>query len=219
MKYDTIIFDLDGTLLNTIEDITDSVNDVLASEGLIPITVDEARKLVGNGSARLVKLAVEDRLHNEVSASETLRLTSMFSQSYDSRLFHRTRPYEGITELLCLLKRKGFKIGVVSNKGHENVKHLCSHFFGEYVDVATGISDDVKRKPDPDGTLSVLLQLGSVPSRAIYVGDSETDVKTAENANVKFVAVSWGFRPKDLLIAAGADDIIDLPCQLMQFLN
>ena len=219
MKYDTIVFDLDGTLLNTIEDITDSVNDVLVSEGLVYITVNEARKLVGNGSSWLVKSAVEDRLHTEVSEAETLRLTSMFSQSYASRLFHKTRPYEGITELLRLLKGEGLKVGVVSNKGDFNVKHLCSHFFGEYVDVATGISEVIKRKPDPEGIMSVLLQLHSVPSQAIYIGDSETDVKTAENARTKFIGVSWGFRSKDLLIAAGAEDIIDLPCQLIQFLK
>ena len=92
MKYDTIVFDLDGTLLNTIEDITDSVNDVLVSEGLVPITVDEARKMVGNGSSWLVKSAVEDRLHTEMPESETSRLTSMFSQSYASRLLQKTRP-------------------------------------------------------------------------------------------------------------------------------
>ena len=199
MKYDTIVFDLDGTLLNTIEDITDSVNDVLVSEGLVPITVDEARKMVGNGSSWLVKSAVEDRLH--------------------TRLLQKTRPYEGITELLRLLNDKGFKIGVVSNKGDANVNQLCNHFFGTHVDMALGISDDVKRKPNPDGTLSVLSHLGSVPSSTVFVGDSETDVKTAENAKIEFIGVSWGFRSKDLLLAAGAEKIIDLPCHLIHFLK
>ncbi len=219
MKYDTIVFDLDGTLLNTIEDITDSVNDVLVSEGLVPITVDEARKMVGNGSSWLVKSAVEDRLHTEMPESETSRLTSMFSQSYASRLLQKTRPYEGITELLRLLNDKGFKIGVVSNKGDANVNQLCNHFFGTHVDMALGISDDVKRKPNPDGTLSVLSHLGSVPSSTVFVGDSETDVKTAENAKIEFIGVSWGFRSKDLLLAAGAEKIIDLPCHLIHFLK
>jgi phosphoglycolate phosphatase len=210
MKYDTIIFDLDGTLLNTLDDLRDSVNYMLEKNGFPQRSLDEIRRFVGHGVRNLVQLA----LPKEVTEDELTHYLSEFKEHYSHNMQNKTRPYNDIKELLLLLNKKNYKIAIVSNKFDAAVKSLARDYFDNLIPVAIGESPEVKKKPAPDSVYTAVRELGVELKTTIYVGDSETDVQTAKNAGVPCIGVTWGFRDRDVLKEAGADYIIDKPMEL-----
>lgn len=214
-KFDTVIFDLDGTLLNTLEDLADSVNYTLALHGFPCRTIEEVRSFVGNGVANLMKLSVPegiDKLHYDKCLTD-------FRRHYSVNLQNKTSPYEGIMDLLEKLSEAGCKLAVVSNKFDKAVKGLCDSYFGEYIKVAIGESERISKKPAPDTVLMALQELGSSADKAVYVGDSEVDALTARNADIMFIGVTWGFRGREVLEREKADYIIDKPKELLEILG
>ncbi len=214
-KYDTVIFDLDGTLLDTLEDLTDSVNYAMGLYGYPPRTITQMRDFVGNGIARMMELSIPGGAQDP----NFEKCLEHFRSHYASNMRNKTKPYDGIMELLRNLSEKGFKAAVVSNKFDAAVKALCGDYFGSYVSAAIGESEQVSKKPAPDAVYEALKALKSSPDSAIYVGDSEVDARTAKNARLPFVGVTWGFRGRDVLEKEGARFIIDHPAGLQGILE
>ncbi len=214
-KYDTVIFDLDGTLLNTIEDLTDSVNFALGLYGFQHKSLEEIRSFVGNGAARLIELSIPDGAINPMYE----KCFVDFRNHYSMNMRNKTDAYEGIMELLRQLLEKKYKMAIVSNKFDTAVKELNEIYFEKYIKVAIGESEKVSKKPAPDTVFKALEELGSVTDKSVYVGDSEVDVKTAKNAGVICVGVTWGFRNRKVLEQNGADYIIDTPQELLKIIT
>jgi len=214
-KYDTIVFDFDGTLLDTLKDLTGSVNFVLNKYGFPGRNIDEIRKFVGNGVEQLIELSIPEGLNND-KYEECL---VDFRNHYSENMENNTDSYEGINEMLEQLSKEGYKIGVASNKFDKALKELNKSYFGEYIKVAIGQSENIRKKPAPDIVFKVLQELGSTVDKAIYVGDSEVDVKTAKNSGLTCVGVTWGFRDEEVLQREGADYIIDKPLQLLKLIG
>lgn len=209
---DTIIFDLDGTLLNTLEDLTDSVNAAMVQFGLPIHTIEEIRSYVGNGAAKLIERAVSaGRRHPAYE-----EILAAFREHYAVHCEEKTAPYEGVMEMLASLEQSGYHMAIVSNKPDHAVKQLCRKFFGEYVHVTIGESDAANKKPAPDMVYRALAELSSEISCAVYVGDSEVDLQTAANVPMTCISVTWGFRTTEQLLAAGAvaDRMIRTPQEL-----
>ncbi|MBQ2645618.1 HAD-IA family hydrolase [bacterium] len=207
---DTIIFDLDGTLLNTLDDLQDATNFALRECGYPERTYDEIKSFVGNGVEKLIRRAVpknttEDRIQE---------CLAIFKIYYFHNSQNNTKPYDGIITLLKNLKRKGFKIAVLSNKFDKAVKKLCADYFWGLIDIAVGESSETKQKPFPDGVFKVIEYLNSDIKRAVLIGDSEVDIETAKNAGIYSIGVLWGFRSEQVLIDAGADELVDSPERL-----
>lgn len=212
----TVIFDLDGTLLNTLEDLTDSVNYAMEKFGFPVHTIEEIRSFVGNGAPKLIERSIPQGTENPSYEA----VLAAFKEYYAAHCEDRTNPYEGIMELLAQLKEKGCRMAVVSNKFDGAVKRLCKKYFGEYFEAAIGESADVKRKPAPDTVYRALRELSCDGSRAVYVGDSEVDIQTAQNASLPCISVTWGFRTEEQLRAAGAQErlMIRTPQELVPLL-
>ena len=207
MKYDAVIFDLDGTLTDTLEDLKNSVNFAMREFGFPERTTDEVRSFVGNGVKRLIDLSVPENTSEEVSAE----CLSVFKSFYKDNSLVSTKPYDGIIPMLEKLKKDGVKTAVVTNKMHEAAVDIVNLFFGELIDVAIGQIDGVAQKPQPDGIYSALEKLGVSKEKSIYVGDSEVDCITAKNAGIPCIGVTWGFRDREILVGNGADFIINFP--------
>jgi len=201
--YKAVIFDLDGTLLNTLEDLMDSVNFALRRYGMPERTLDEIRTFVGNGVRKLVERSVPAETEN------TEEVLAVFSEYYKLHCEDKTAPYEGITELLKKLSENGIKAAVVSNKMDGAVKQLCRRYFGDLIVAAAGNIDGRPTKPAPDSVFAVMEEIGAKAEETVYVGDSDVDVMTARNSGLDCIAVTWGFRDRDVLEKAGADKIID----------
>jgi phosphoglycolate phosphatase len=214
-NYDTIVFDLDGTLIDTLEDLKDSVNYAMNVYGFPERSLEEIRTFVGNGVGKLIERAIPDGIENPLY-KECLKV---FQDHYSKNMQNKTAPYNGIKELLAELKDRGFKMAVVSNKFDSAVKELVKEFFGDYIKVAIGESENVSRKPAPDTVIKALAELGSAPDKAVYVGDSEVDVMTAKNSKLTCIGVTWGFRTREVLEKEGAQYIIDEPHQLLSILD
>lgn len=212
-----IIFDLDGTLLNTLEDLTNSVNYVMGRYGLPAHTIEEVRSYVGNGAARLIERSVPQGTGNP----RYEEMLSAFREHYAAHCEDKAAPYEGIMELLHLLHQSGYRIAIVSNKPDKAVKQLCRRFFADYVEEAVGESGERKRKPAPDMVYQALDCLSVDASRAVYVGDSEVDLQTAGNVPMQCISVTWGFRQKAQLLAAGAkeENMVKTPPELISYLD
>jgi len=211
MKYNTVIFDLDGTLLNTLDDLCDSLNEILEAKGYEPRTIEDVRLFVGNGVRNLVRLSVpEGCTEDEVS-----EIMEEFKIHYSKNMKKKTRPYNGIMELLLDLIRYNYKVGIVSNKYDSAVKSLVQTYFGNLITVAIGENSEIKRKPSPDSIFTAVKELHSDLAHTILVGDSETDVQTAKNAGIPCIGVTWGFRNREVLREEGADFIIDTPKELL----
>ena len=210
-KYDTVVFDLDGTLLNTLDDLADSVNEALRMHGFPCRTVQEIRQFVGNGVGNLMERAIPKGRENP----QFDQCLNDFRAHYSKNLQNKTKPYPGIMELLKRLSEKGYKMAVVSNKFDTAVKGLCKTYFGQYIKVAIGESAGVAKKPAPDTVFQALRELGSETEQSVYVGDSDVDVKTAHNASLPCIGVTWGFRDRELLISEGADMVIDSPGEFL----
>lgn len=219
----TIIFDLDGTLMNTLDDLHDSVSYALRDAGLEPNPKQDTRRYLGNGIRNLVNKSVAQTCPE---ADEALKehVFQTFRAYYVAHSMDKTAPYEGVEEMLKECKKRGFHTAIVSNKLDPAVKDLHKAFFAETIDVAIGETENVKRKPAPDMVNEAIRQLSLLygrqieKSECVYVGDSEVDLKTAENSGLPCIAVSWGFRDRDFLIEQGAKTIIDQPTELFKFL-
>lgn len=213
--YSAVIFDLDGTLLNTLEDLTASINHALRQKGYPLHTQEEVRLMVGNGIRRLVERAAPP----ELLPDQIEELHSLFQDHYDIHCNDATGPYPGIPALLSSLKTQGFRLAVASNKADSAVQSLRERFFADTIMAAVGARPELRHKPEPDIAVTAMHLLGAVPEETLYVGDSDVDIQTAINAGLDFVCVSWGFRDKEFLTAHGAAQIVDQPEELLSFLQ
>ena len=200
MRYDTVIFDLDGTLLDTLQDLAAAVNYALHQQGYPPRTVQEVCRFVGNGVEKLMRRAVPAGLPEE----RIMTALAVFKDYYALHNNDATAPYPGIEALLDHLKARGVRMAIVSNKNDPNVKALARLYFPTTISMAVGEGGGVRAKPCPDTVLHVMNTWGCDPSRVLYVGDSDVDIQTARNAGVDCASVCWGFRPEPELRAAGA---------------
>ncbi len=215
MKYRLAVFDLDGTILDTLDDLADSTNHALAVNGLPERSIDEVRQFVGNGIRNLIERAVPEGTGAEL----TDRVFSEFREYYAVHCFDKTKPYEGILECMGNIRRDGMQIAVVSNKADFAVQELCEQFFAGLSDISVGEREGVRRKPCPDSVLHVLDSLGVKKEDAVYIGDSEVDIKTAENAGIDEIAVEWGFRDSEYLRVQGAKVLVKTPAELYTMLK
>lgn len=207
-----VIFDLDGTILDTLRDLHDSLDHVLAAHGLPERSMDEVRRFVGNGLRRLVERAVPQT----AGTARTESVYADFRKYYAEHAADTTRPYPGIPELLAELKARGVSRAVVSNKADKVVRKLCADYFPGLLDAAVGEIAGRAPKPSPDAVHAVLEELSLRPGDAVYVGDSEVDVETAKNAGLSALMVSWGFRTPEELRAAGAGRIVSGPEEILE---
>lgn len=215
MGVQAVIFDLDGTLLNTLEDLTDAVNYALTEYHKPERTLEEVRQFVGNGIAKLIERAVPDG----TELAEQEKILSAFRNYYGIHCQDKTAPYEGIIEMLEDLNKNKIKIAVVSNKADFAVQELIPVYFGELIIVAKGENEaaGIRKKPAPDMVETALQELGCTTDKAVYVGDSDVDSMTAANAGLSFIGVSWGFRERSFLEKNGIVKIVDEPKELLKF--
>ena len=207
MKYKAIIFDLDGTLTDTLEDLFISVNYALRSCGLPERSLDEVRRFVGNGVRKLIERAVPE----DTGLTMLEKCFDTFRAHYVIHCQDHTCLYPGIATLLMSLHAKGYRMAVVSNKLQSGVNELARTFFHGVIDVAIGEQQGIPRKPAPDMVEAALGQLGVSKDEAIYVGDSDVDLQTAANAGLPCISVLWGFRTRDFLVAHGATTFAETP--------
>ncbi|MEY8523543.1 HAD family hydrolase [bacterium 1XD8-76] len=215
-KYDTVIFDLDGTLMDTLEDLAEAVNEILSRNGYPVRTIREVRRIVGNGLRQTLTLCLPEGTKQEVVD----RLLPEFASYYQEHCQIKTKPYDGIEDTLRELSARGFKLAIVSNKRDEAVKTLNREYFAEYVRVAIGENESagIRKKPAPDTVYQALRELGSSREQAVYVGDSEVDRMTAENAGLPCVSVDWGFRDREELEKLKPAWLISRPEELLKIL-
>ncbi len=215
MIYTTVIFDMDGTILYTLDDLTDAVNYAMNKTGFALKTVEEIKGFVGNGIKKLVERCMPENYSEE----DFLKAYEYFSEYYKDHCYDKTKPYEGINELIGELKRLGIKTAVVSNKDDYGVKALCDVFFKGLFDVQKGVRDNLAKKPAPDLCEEALKELGEKRENAVYVGDSDVDFLTAKNSSLNFIGVSWGFKGKEFLRKLGAENIADTPKEVLGFIT
>lgn len=212
--YQVYIFDLDGTLLDTLGDLAASTNYALRTHGMPEHTIGDVRRFVGNGVRKLMERAIPDG-----AANPDFEATfASFRQHYMEHSLDTTRPYDGIPETLTALRSKGCHIAVVSNKMMAATQELCRHFFPDTVEVAIGENEaeGIRKKPAPDTVFAALRALGVGKDEAVYVGDSDVDIQTAANAGIPCISVLWGFRSRDFLLQNGAETFISTPLDLLQ---
>lgn len=216
MKYQAVLFDMDGTVLDTLRDLNAAVNRALAEFGYPPQTLDETRQRVGNGSRRLMELSVPEG----TDGAEIDRILAWYLPYYNAHANDETGPYKGIPELLCALKAAGIPLAVVSNKPDRTVKELSAIHFHGLLEVSVGENESggVRRKPWPDTLLAAAAALGVEAGECLYVGDSEVDVLTAARAGMDCASVLWGFRSREELTAAGAKLLFKTPRELEEYI-
>ena len=212
-SFTTVLFDLDGTLLDTLDDLWHSCNFALRSRGMPERSREEIRRFVGNGIQTLIRRAVPAGTCQE----EWEGVLQAFLDHYAQHNADFTRPYQGIPEMLDALREMGCKIGVVSNKNDENVKKLSLEHFG--IEAALGEVPGVPRKPEPDGVHALMNILGEDPEHTVYVGDSEVDIETARNAGLPCLTVTWGFRQEEELREKGALVFAHTPAEVVEFVK
>ena len=213
MTYKVYIFDLDGTLLDTLGDLAAAVNYALRTHGMPEHSIDDVRRFVGNGVRKLMERAIPDGAANP-QFDETF---ATFRQYYMTHSLDTTRPYEGIPETLAVLKERGCRLAVVSNKMMAATQELCQHFFPDTIEVSIGENEaeGIRKKPAPDTVFAALRQLGVGEEGAVYVGDSDVDLETARQSGLPCISVLWGFRDRDFLIKHGAKTFISAPQELL----
>ncbi len=209
-----LIFDLDGTLLDTAKDLEIALNYALKAHNYPQKSTAETLKLLGNG----IDMLVAGALPSGKSNPEFSQIFATFKTYYSAHLNDYTAPYPGIIPLLKELKARNIKMGIVSNKFDEGVKALAAKFFSNLIGQAQGVSETVKKKPAPDAVFALISQLNAQNETNIYIGDSEVDIETAKNAGVPCISVSWGFRSKEFLQSVKAQKIIDAPNELLQLI-
>ena len=203
MKYDVVLFDMDGTVLDTLQDLTDAVNFTMGHFGFEEISPRRCASILGNGAKYLISHAAPEANPEE--------LLEFYTPYYQSHCLVKTAPYPGIIELMERLKGKGIKMAVISNKQDGATKELAERFFPSLLDFAVGESPTIKRKPDPAAVLAAIEHFGAEKERCVYVGDTEVDIQTAANAGIDCIAVSWGFRSREEQRAVGASVFADNP--------
>jgi len=212
MKYKLYIFDLDGTILDTLTDLWRAVNYTMRKYGYPTLEKSEVADRTGNGIARLVSLSLPSGTDEDIQK----RALATFKEYYVEHCADNTKPYEHIKEVILSLKNGGAKCAVISNKADEAVQKLARDYFDGLFDAVVGQKDGVRQKPYPDEVESVLDELGVQKQDALYIGDSEVDVQTANNAGLDLIAVSWGFRGRARLLESGAKVIVDTPERILE---
>ena len=214
MAYKTVLFDMDGTLLDTLEDLCDSTNYVLRKLGHPERSLEETRRFVGNGAEKLIRRAMPEN-----TAEEEIRTAlGMFRTYYEAHCKVKTKVYDGMLEVLDALRAHGVKTAVVSNKPDEAVKKLSEEYFGDRMDYAIGPKEGRRCKPYPDMVDAALKAMGMPREGAVYIGDSEVDLQTAKNAGMDCISVCWGFRDAEFLKQAGATQLVHTPKELEKLL-
>ena len=215
MHYKTIIFDLDGTLLNTLTDLAAATNYALAQHQLPQRTTEEVRWFVGNGIRKLIERAVPAGTSEELQE----KVFATFNSYYKLHCNDATKPYDGIPELLAELRQQGCQTAIVSNKADYAVQELAKLYFADALAAACGERAGIAKKPAPDMLLAVMQRLGAATDSTIYVGDSDTDIKTARNAGVPCIGACWGFRGREFLQQHGASLLAEAPADVLQLLK
>ena len=210
MKYKLALFDMDGTVLDTLQDLADSTNAVLARHGYPTHGIEAVRQFVGNGAKRLIENAVP--VGTDAATIDTV--LGDFKKYYGEHSADATKPYDGVLEMLQRLRAAGVKTAVVSNKPDFAVRSLSARYFGELFDISIGDREGVRKKPAPDSVFEVMRQLGCTPEESVYIGDSDVDVQTAKNAGIDGIFVDWGFRSAALLRESGAEIIVTHPAEI-----
>lgn len=211
------IFDLDGTLTDTLESIAYSVRSTLCEMKLPEITDEQCQSFVGNGARKLL----EDSLQavGDKNLSRIEEAMEVYGRVFDLNCTYHVKPYKGIMELLKTLKERGVKVAVLSNKPHKQTVKVVKEVLGDaWIDWAQGQQESIARKPAPDGVYAVMEHLGVTKNECVYIGDSEVDALTGANAGVKTVCVTWGFRTREQLKDAGAKELIDAPEELLRYI-
>ena len=214
--YETVIFDLDGTLLDTLDDLTAATNAALAKFSLPQRTREEVRSFVGNGIAKLIERAV-----GEEGKGLQAEALAEFKSYYAAHCADKTAPYDGILSLLRSLREKGVKTAVLSNKADFAVKSLAKTYFDGLLLAAVGENESagIRKKPAPDALFSVMNELSATAEKTVYVGDSDVDIQTAKNAGVACICVTWGFRDKDFLKREGGKIFVDTPAEILRYVD
>ena len=215
MRYDAVLFDLDGTVLDTVEDIADSLNRALKSHGFPQVSPAQAESFLGNGTRRLVELALPEDCPEAVKED----VIGEYRGLYDRFCHEKTRPYRGMVELMKALKEAGVKTAIVSNKPDSMVQTLERVYYPGVPDIVLGEREGLARKPAPDMVLFALNAIGAEAARSIYVGDTEVDIQTARNAGMGCISVPWGFRSREQLEAAGAKPVAGSVEELARYLG
>ena len=211
MPYQTAVFDLDGTLLDTLEDLYLATNAALERHSLPRRSRNEVRLFVGNGVEMLIRRAVPASTDEET----ILAVLADFKTTYAAICEDHTKPYDGIPDMLTALRERGIRVAVVSNKFDAATKKLCEKYFGDLVEVAIGEKAGVRKKPAPDTVYEALKELGVTAEGAVYIGDSDVDIQTARNCGMPCISVTWGLRDEDFLIENGAKTLVDSPKKLL----
>jgi phosphoglycolate phosphatase len=214
MKYSAAIFDMDGTILNTLDDLADAANYALSANGMPVRTTDEVRCFVGNGVRKLIERAVP--AGTDVSGID--KVYADFSSYYAGHCADRTQPYEGIKEMLAVIRSAGMKTAVVSNKDDYAVQTLARVYFPALFDAVAGVHEGIKKKPAPDTVFEVMKRLDVTKEQCMYIGDSEVDIQTSQNVGIPCISVSWGFKGRDFLEEHGAYMIVDMVSELTDLL-
>ena len=209
-----IIFDLDGTLANTLDTIAYFANQALLKNGYQELEVEKYRYLVGNGASNLVKGMLHTIGEDSQQAFDSVH--TLYNQSYDDNFMHLTTPYEGIEELLSSLKAMGIKLCVLSNKPHETTKKIVETLFPNEIDICYGKRETVPLKPDPTAVFEIMKELGLTAEECMYVGDTSTDMQTGNNAKLFTMGVLWGFRDRQELQDHHADIIVSSPFEILE---
>ena len=212
---DTVILDMDGTTLNTLVDLANAVNYVLSSFDMPTHEVLEYRKWFGNG----IRYAIRCAVPSDTSEETIDKMLPVFKEYYGVHCLDETKPYDGILDLMKVLKEHGYKMAIVSNKIDPAVKELNNRFFSQYVDVAIGEKEGIRRKPAPDTVIEALKELGSKEDTSVYIGDSEVDYETANNSHLPSILVLWGFRDKEYLLSLGAKEFASKPLDIFDILT
>lgn len=205
MPYSTYIFDLDGTLLDTLQDLANAVNHAMREMNYPERTLDEVRRFIGNGMKMLIRRAVPDG----TGEKDCEKALTFFHEYYLAHIADFTKPYDGIPEVISALKTRGCRLAVVSNKSDDAANAVVEKYFGKSFDTVVGKRESFPAKPDPASVKYVIQTLGAEPQDTIYIGDSDVDVYTAHNAELKCIGVTWGNRTRQELIDSGADFIAE----------
>ena len=214
MKYQAVLFDMDGTVLDTLDDLCDSINHSLAEFSLPPVSREHVRQCLGNGAAFLVSHSIPAGSSPELEAN----VLAFYKPWYDAHCLIKTAPYEGILPMMQSLKEQGLRLAIISNKPDRAVQELSDAFFPGLLELSVGESPSVRRKPAPDTVLTAASQIGLSIDQCVYVGDSEVDLQTARNAGMDCISVTWGFRDEAQLIEAGASVLVRTPEELESLL-
>ena len=214
MRYKLALFDMDGTVLDTLQDLADSTNAVLEKHGFPTHDIEAVRQFVGNGA----KVLIEKAVPAGTDARKIDAVLADFKEYYGDHSADVTKPYDGIPEMLQRLRAAGVRTAVVSNKPDFAVRSLSAQYFGELFDVSIGDREGVRKKPAPDSVLEVMRQLGCEPCETVYIGDSDVDVQTAQNAGIDGIFVDWGFRSVECLCQSGAKTVVSSPNEIAELI-